>query len=352
MNKPFRFFLALRLLVYTVLIVYLAGDFSLNGPLSQSLKKASPNSPQSIKRARANVEIARVGDRSITRGQLELATIEALWLQGKNFDSLNSLDRQIARYKALSELIDSELLNQKIAADTSFPQVPKEEVDARLKRLLGRFTNKSEMETAMKSQGIPNESALRDRVAVLIRQEHFIDSQISPLAQVSEQDARDWFDAHQQELALPERIQARHFFIPTLDVPSAQAKATLEQALVSLTHESEDFHSLAEKISMDPATQHHGGELGWMTRERLPEDFAKQLFALPLHQPTIFQTQLGWHLAEVTAKEAARPQSFDDAKPEILAGLRAAKRNQAIQKYREQLQKDASIIVHHELMNQ
>ena len=354
MNKPFRFFLILRLAVYTILIAYLAGDFSLNGPLTRGLKRAAPGSPQSIARAKSNQEIARIGDQSITRSQLDRAVGEALWLQGEALDSLTPLDQQIIRYKALSNLIDADLLNRKIASSGAAPAVSDAEVNARLARLLGRFVTKSDLEAAMKTQGIPDEASLRDRLKVMIGQEKFIDAQIAPLTEVSEEEARTWFLDHQQEIALRERVRARHLFIPTLDVPSAQAKARLEKALSELTTGTKDFKTLAKEVSMDPATQYRAGDLGWMSRDRLPDDFAKELFRLPIDQPTVFQTKLGWHLAEVLEKKSARPQTFEEAKAEIISALRTVKRDRAVRDFRDDLQKNSgtTVRIRHEILNQ
>ncbi|NJM37940.1 MAG: peptidyl-prolyl cis-trans isomerase [Akkermansiaceae bacterium] len=79
-----------------------------------------------------------------------------------------------------------------------------------------------------------------------------------------------------------------------------------------------------------------------MSRDRLPEDFAKPVFQLEKNTPTIVQTKLGWHLVEITARKPAEPRTFQQAEPEIHSALEAIKRRQAVNDLRTQLRKSMS----------
>jgi parvulin-like peptidyl-prolyl isomerase len=191
----------------------------------------------------------------------------------------------------------------------------------------------------MRSQGIPDEQALRDRLAARLQQEKYVESRIAPLVKVTDEEARQWFDENHEHLAIPERVEARHVFLPTLERDAAEAQQTLTAALASLTDKSKDFATLARELSEDPTTKEQGGALGWLTRERLPADLAAPLFALPLNQPTLVRSKLGWHLLEVTGRKPAEPRTFDQAKPEILSALEAIKRRRATTEFRTELRK-------------
>jgi parvulin-like peptidyl-prolyl isomerase len=216
------------------------------------------------------------------------------------------------------------------------------EINERVRRLVGRFENKGTLETAMKSQGISTEQNLRERLAERIRQEKFVNQQTAASSGISEEEARKWFDDHQASIALPERIEVRHIFLPTLDHPSEEAKQRLTAALAELVEKKKDFATLAKEISEDPATREIGGTLGWMTRERLPVDFSAPVFSLALHTPTLVRTRLGWHLVEVTARKPAEARTFEQAKPEILSALAAVKRRTATENFRKSLRQTHS----------
>ena len=314
----------------------------------------NPSSSAAIAKAKAEGVVARVFNLRINRKQLERAVHERLWLEGKTLESLTSETLKTVRYAALDDLIAHELLRIKAKVNAPDLKVNDGEVDERLRRLLGRFANKTEMETAMKSQGIASERDLRDRLAARIQQEKYVESKIAPLAVVTDEEARKWFDENRKDLGLPERIEARHVFIATLELPPEEAKAKLDTALADLTAKKKDFATLAKELSEDLATKEQGGSLGWMTRERLPLDFSAPVFSMPLNQPTLVRTRLGWHLVEVTARKPAEERSYEQAKDEVMAALEAVKRRDAAAQYRDALRRfeAAKIDVFHDMMNE
>jgi parvulin-like peptidyl-prolyl isomerase len=344
---------SLRLAIYGAVLLYFLGDlFVFKGPLRRKIDLANPQSPEAIAAAKAGGVVARVFNLQITRSQLERAVRERLWLEGKTLDSIPPENLKTLRYAALGDLIDHELLRIKAKVNAPQLKITDEEVNERLRRLLGRFETKGAMESAMKSQGIASETDLRDRLAARIQQEKYVESKIGPLAQVTEDEARKWFDENQKELMSPERVEVRHVFIPTLDHPPEEAKTKLEGALADLKAKKKDFAALAKEFSEDPASKDQGGALGWMTRTRLPVDFAAPVFSLPLNQPTLVRTRLGWHLVEVTGRKPAEARTFEQAKPEVLAALEAVKRHKAVTDYRDALRKfeAAKIDVFHDMM--
>lgn len=345
--------MTLRLAVYAGVCAYLLGDlFVFHGPLRRRIDLADPSTPEAIAKAKAEGVVARVFNHRITRAQLERAVEERLWLQGKTPGAVPPAPMKTLRLAALDDLIDHELLRVKAKANAPQLKVSDAEVEERMRRFSGRFETRSAMEAAMKSQGIPTAADLRDRIAARIQQEKYVESKIAPLAEVTDDEARRWFDDHARDLAIPERVKARHVFIATLDTPAAKAKEKLDAALADLTAGKKDFAMLAKELSADPATKETGGELGWMTRDRLPADFAAPLFALSPNQPTLVRTRLGWHLVEVTGRKPAETRSFDEAKPEVISALRNLKRQQAVREYRNALRQfeAAKIQVFHDMI--
>jgi parvulin-like peptidyl-prolyl isomerase len=321
----------LPLVIFGTIIAYLAADFLIfNGPLRRTIQR--DNLPETEL-------VARVAGHPVTRSQLERAIGEQLWLQGKSTITASTAERKIAHNAALDDLIDHTLLRLQVHAESTPLDVTEEEVSEFLRRLVGRFESKGALETAMKSQGITSEENLCDRLAARIRQEKFIEAHIRPSIQVTDAEAREWFEKNQAAVSFPARVKARHLFLPTLDHPPEEAKKRLEAALVDLTGKIKDFPTLAREISEDPATKDTGGELGWMTQDRLPADFGAPVFSLPVNQPTLLRTRLGWHLVELTERKAAEPRAFEQAKYEIFAGLEAIKRRKAIEDFRKALRK-------------
>jgi len=336
MIKPSKF--QIRLVLYGSIILYLLGDLLIfTGPLRKSI-----NHSNLAVAGDRDLMVARVSGQPITRSQLDRAISGNLWLEGKTKTTLTPDEQATVRQIALDELIDQHLLRLQTKALAPQLKVTPEEIATRLQRLLGRFDSKAAMETAMKSQGISSEQDLRDRIAARIQQEKYVSLRIGPAIKVSDEEAREWFDENQKSMTLPERVEARHIFIPTLDHPPEKAKQTLDAALAELTEKKQDFATLAKELSGDSATREKGGLLGWMTRDRLPADFAAPVFDLEANTPTLVRTKLGWHLVEVTARKPAEPRPFDQAKPEIIAALEAVKRRESVSAIRKALRQAAA----------
>lgn len=310
--------------------IVLVGGLVALSPLPRVLEKLWSPKPKDV--------VARVGNREITEGQVDRAIRERLWREARTLEAMTPEGMKAERRAALEELIDEELLTAK--ADAADIRLEDKDLAERWMRFVKRFGSKEEMIAAAKAQGIDGESELRERLAAEIRRERFLEGKIGPVSDVSDDEARKWFEGNSKSLEIPERAEVRHVFLATLDHPSEEAKAKLEAALAELTAGRKDFATLAREISEDEATKNTGGSLGWMSRERLPADFEAPVFALPLNKPTLVRTRLGWHLLEVTGRKPPEARNFEQAKPEVLATLRTMKREKALEDYRETLRKN------------
>ena len=320
----------IRPLLYlaSVAAVYLIMDVALHGPVGHRLALLRPGSADSIAKARAAGVIARVYYQPIDRSQLDRAVLE------------NSCSPQ----QALEELIDEELLRHELRESGNARKiaVTSAEVDEALRRFRMKFESHEAMASALKAEGFAGEAARRQRLEGTILLEKFLISRIESECRVSEEEARQWFGTHAAELATPERVQARQVFLATLDREPAEAKQKLDAALGDLTAGKKDFPTLVAELSEDEGSKGRGGDLGWMTRERLPADFILPVFALEQGKPALIRTKLGWHLVEVTARKPTSPAEFDSLKQEIVAALSAKKRIAAVAQFRAQLRSQAA----------
>jgi parvulin-like peptidyl-prolyl isomerase len=331
---------SLRFGAYLLVLLYLAGDlYVFNGPLNRRIQVSHPDSPESIAKAKANGVVARVFNHHITRSQLDYAIHERLWLEGRKLADLPPAERKLVTYAALGELIDHQLLRVKTKVNTFELPVSNTEIDQRFKRFAARFETKADLLSAMKSMGISDEDALRQRIAARIQQESYVAMRVDPLVKVSEEEIADFYEANKESLQLPERIRAKHIFISTLNKPSDEAKTILEEALTDIVSNKTDFASLAKQRSEDYANKDKGGDLGWMSRTRLPTDFAEAAFAMKMDKPKLIRTKLGWHILQITDRKAAEPRPLEAVKPEIIATLSTSKRHQAVKDFRAALRR-------------
>jgi peptidyl-prolyl cis-trans isomerase C len=342
-----------RLAAWSALILYLLCDLVFfGGPLQKQVSKMHSSPEQKVLADRDRGIVARVFTIPIYLSQVDYAVDEALWRSGRTSESISQRERGELRVNALNELIDHAILREKVALNEDKFPVSEEEITAAIQRFASRFSTPQQMADTLKRFGYNGEKELKYRIAGRLQQNKYVESKISTGIAVSEEEAQAWYHDHKKGLTTPERINARHIFLSKLSHSEEDALAKL-QKLKSTLETGVTFEALAFKHSADPRSSKVGGELGWLQRDRLPEDFADQVFALELHSPAIIATSIGWHLIEVTERQDAQLASFEQLKPEIIAALETSRRKSAVAEYRRNLraQHPEKIIIHGELLS-
>lgn len=106
----------------------------------------------------------------------------------------------------------------------------------------------------------------------------------------------------------PESVTASHILVDNEE----KANEIIEEL-----KGEKSFEEAAKEYSSCPSSQ-NGGDLGNFTRGKMVPEFENAAFALDVNQISdVVQTQFGFHIIKVTAKEEAAQKSFEDAKEEI-----------------------------------
>lgn len=140
------------------------------------------------------------------------------------------------------------------------------------------------------------------------------------LPQVQEDEAalRRWYEEHKAEFAQEEQVRARHVLAQVNDQQTEeQARAKMEQARRRITG-GEDFAKVAGELSEDPGSKANGGDLGFFGRGQMVKEFEDAAFGAEtgkLIGPV--RSSFGFHLIEVTEKRAGGQRSFEEVRGEI-----------------------------------
>lgn len=326
------------MVAWSSLILYLVCDFFIfTGPLQRELRSMFPTQEDVIAHARAEGICAKVFNAPIYRSQVDRRVQENLWRTGRDANKVSATEMNMLRWGALNTMIDEHIMRIKVRVNVEQAPVPEEEVDAEVLRFEKRFSSAAELNKAMAAQGIESRKELRFRLAARLQQEKYVMQKIQPHLEVSEQVARQWYHDHKSELTMPERRRIRHVFLAALDHPSDEAKATLAIHLDALKAGTSTIEKLAENFSDDAQSKRQGGDLGWMSRQRIPADFAAHAFTLPINSPALVKTKLGWHIIEVTGIKKPSLLPFETMHAEIMAAISDSRREAAIKQYRHQL---------------
>jgi parvulin-like peptidyl-prolyl isomerase len=137
----------------------------------------------------------------------------------------------------------------------------------------------------------------------------------------SPQEIADYYQAHRQEFARPERVRLRQIL--------TQDKATAERALRELGRGA-DFAELARQLSRDPSAA-SGGFQGELSRQDLPPAFADVIFALqPGEVSRLVPAEYGFHIFQVVSRSPAEIVPLEDARDEIVEKLRQERADRAL----------------------
>lgn len=326
----------MRLIVYTIGMVYLFLDlFVFDGPLRQRIRSRDIRSAEQIAAAKAEGIVARIYGQPILLTQVDRRAEERLWKEGRTWEDVPEVERKVLRMAALNDLIDLRLLGRiKVWSNQGDYPVPDEEIDAAMERFRRKFDTPGALAEGLRQQGWTEEE-LRMRLAAKLQQDKYLAAMID--LTVSEEEAREFYEAHRNEFGLPRRVQVRHLFLSADRYTELTANRWLEEALRRLERGEVGFEVLAREHGGDPLTGGSGGEPGWLEEGRLPEAFAELVLTLDPGERGVVRSDRGWHLVEVMARREAGERIFEEVRPEIELALRAIKREEGIQGYRNQL---------------
>ena len=328
----------IRMGLWSILVLYMLCDFFVfKGPLQSELKEVFKSPADQARRDISRGICARVWNGPIYLSQVDRRVDEKLWRTGRYGEKVSDQRRELLRWEALDEMIDEAVLRIKVRANRDDVPVSDAEIDIEVEQFENRFSTEAELDEALARQGIESRKELRYRLAAGIQQEKYVQEKIKKAIAASEEEVKEWFDKHQKEMKISERREVRHVFLATLDHPFEEAEATLAKHLLRLQNAEVDFTQLAAEVSEDTATKFKGGNLGWMKKDRIYEDFAKVVFSLSEKSPTLIRTKLGWHIVEVTGIAAPVQPEYEVMKADIMASLIDSKREAAVKQYRHQL---------------
>jgi parvulin-like peptidyl-prolyl isomerase len=147
--------------------------------------------------------------------------------------------------------------------------------------------------------------SVRAELEMQLRNEALRDQIVGVIDPTDEQLAA-YFEANISQYDSPESIRASHILVP--DTDSAQDIYQQLQA-------GADFAELAKEYSTDAGTKDLGGDLGWFERGMMVAAFEDAAFALEIGEISEpVQTSYGFHIIQLTDREAASVPTFEDVK--------------------------------------
>lgn len=253
-------------------------------------------------------------------------------------------DRAKIREQVIEQLIARELLLQE--AESQKIKADQEEVDKQLEQIKERSGSEENFNNALAQAGFASEADFRKEIEEAFILQELIENRLVKDLTVSDQDAREYYDANPAQFVQPEQVHARHILIKLAQDASKEdedaAYAKIKQVQQELA-KGADFAELAQKYSEGPSGP-QGGDLGYFGKGQMVKPFEDAAFAMePGDISDVVRTQFGLHLIKVEDKKPSSVIDFDTVKPQLLDMLLNQKKSEMLQEHIEALKVSAKI---------
>jgi len=146
---------------------------------------------------------------------------------------------------------------------------------------------------------------------------------------VPESDVRSEYLQNLKTLfTVPEKRRASHILIKIPQGASAEqvraAEDKIQKALARIRG-GEDFAKVAREVSEDSSAG-AGGDLNYFTEDQMVREFAAAAWSLHVGQVSgLVRSPFGFHIIRLTDIQAGKEMALEEARPQILARLKAAR---------------------------
>ncbi len=272
-------------------------------------------------------------------GQVQ-AIIQQYTSQGVNFQDTQLADLKI---KVLENLIDQELLYQD--AKSKGLKIDDAAITVQLDAVKAQFPDEATFKSQLAAQGMTEEDIKLD-IGKTLLVEDYITSKYGPLIKIEDSDILEFYNGNSQYFSKPEQVRASHILITVEpDAEESVKKDALKRinAIKDRIAAGEEFSDLARKLSEGPSNV-NGGDLGAFGRGQMVKSFEDAVFAMTVGNVSdVVETQFGYHLIKLTAKETASTVPLADVEAQIVDHLTQVKMAEMINSYVASIKPDANI---------
>jgi len=174
-----------------------------------------------------------------------------------------------------------------------------------------------------------------------ILSEVMIQNEVWPKAVVTDEEVREYYDSHLDELQLKAKVALFRILVDDEDLAN-ELKKELD--------EGEDFTHLAVKYSIDK-TAAEGGYSGSIYKGHVIEPFNTVAFELNEGEHSgVLKTKYGYEIIMVARKRDAGPPKYEDIEPQLRKKLEKDKRAVLVMDFYKQARKGHELVVNKRLL--
>ncbi len=279
--------------------------------------------------------VAVVNGEKVTRSQLEkivnLYVSQAKQLYSEDVTEDREFMKEIEKM-ALNDLIDQTLIIQKALSEGL------EATEAEVKKAIKNFKDSAGTEgykNFIKAAGMTDEEFEKEMYNQVLIDE--LREKVISKVKVTAEDVKAYYDAHPEEFGNLYELKVSHILLKT--------REEAEEVIQRLKN-GEDFGTLAQELSIEPAARESKGNLGFINEQsNLVAEFKEAALKLKPGEITEepVKTQFGFHVIKAFEERKPHLEPFEQVKDQAELLARQAKENQAWIDYVSDLRKQADI---------
>jgi peptidyl-prolyl cis-trans isomerase C len=290
--------------------------------------------------------VAEVNGRAIYFSQLQPNIDEAL-AKYKKYGALSVSEetKKRLRNEELDRQIDFELVVQ--AAEKSLGSEVEKKVEDKIKEARANASkSEREQKSAEANQG---NDEYRQQVRRKVLFDEYLTKRGIQELQVPEAELKKYYEQNRQSFKEPESRRVSHILIMLPKKPKPEEVAEARKQIVKIREEAvggKSFADLAKQYSAC-ATAKDGGDLGYISRGYMPQDFSKVAFALKDGEISdVVSTRHGFHLIKAFDKKPERIQELAEVKDFIEKFLLREVRMKKIKEITKELRRATKVVVY------
>lgn len=240
-------------------------------------------------------------------------------------------------------IVDGKSITKEDVAKTL--QIPEAQFDklpeAEQKKAVKQIAERQAIIVMLKKDGIENTPEFKQMLEALkgdLAFDMWMKKQFDAV-KITDADAKAYYDKNKAKFQKPETFHAAHILVKTKEEADK-----LEADLAKANDKKAKFAELAKQYSID-GSKANGGDLGWFAKDQMVPEFGDALAKLKVgtYTTTPIKTQFGYHIIYLYEKKPAEPVSFEQAKNNIMQGLKMEKLQEIVKAKVAQAEKGVKI---------
>lgn len=230
-------------------------------------------------------------------------------------------------------VIERVLLRQEAAADPE--PLPAEAIAETLRSVESQPAGRASCATT------EGERELRKDIEIRLRVDRLLEKITSKVSPPKHKEIGDYYRKNKEQFRRPELVHAAHI---VKNVDDGADEAAAEAAIRKIEEElraGANFEELADRASDCAGNR---GDLGWVERGQMVEEFENVIFALRDNEVSgVFRTQFGFHIAKTHRRKPAGVSAFEEVREAIETALLRQKQERAVENFLDRLRARAVI---------